>query len=71
MFSLEEKKRLREDIRLFKYLKDSHVKKGKDLFSIIPECRASSNWLKSQETRFQLNVKKNILTIRAIQQWNQ
>ena len=69
MFSLG--KRQRGDmITLFKYLKGCHTEEGKDLFSIIPECRTCNNGLKLQEARFWLNIKKNFLTVRAVRQWN-
>ena len=42
-----------------------------DLFSIIPECRTHNNGLKLKEARFWLNIRKNFLTVRAVQQWNQ
>ena len=58
-------------IALFKYLKDCHTEEGQDLFSIIPECRTSSNGLKLQEARFSLNIRKNFFTVRAVRQWNQ
>ena len=70
MFSLE-KRRLRGDmIALFKYLKGCHTEEGQDLFSIIPECRTCNNGLKLKEARFQLNIRKQFLTVRAVQQWN-
>ena len=71
MFSLE-KRRLRGDIiALFKYLKGCHPEESQDLFSILPECRSWNNGLKLQEARFQLDIKRNFLTVRAVRQWNQ
>ena len=71
MFSLE-KRRLRVDLTAhFKYLKGCHTEKGQDLFSITPECRTYNNGLKLKEARFQLNIRKNFLTVRAVRQWNQ
>ena len=58
-------------IALFKYLKGCQTKEGQNLFSVIPECRTCNNRLKLQEARFRLNVRKNILTVRAVRQWNQ
>ena len=40
------------------------------MFLIIPECRARNNGLKLKEARFQLNIKKNLLSVRAVPQWN-
>ena len=66
MFS-PEKRRLRADmIALFKYLKSYHTEEGQDLFSVIPECRTRNNGLKLKEARFWLNIKKNVLTVRAV-----
>ena len=70
MLSLE-KRRQRSDMIIFKYLKGCHTEEGQDLFSIIPEFRKHNNGLKLQEARFLLNIRKNILTVRAAQQWNQ
>ena len=70
MFSFE-KRRQRGDITLFKFLKGCHTEERQDLFLIIPECRTCNNGLKIQEAKFQLNIRKNILTVRAVQQWNQ
>ena len=58
-------------IALFKYLKGCHTGKGRDLFLINPECRTCNNGLKLKEARFQLNIGKNLLTVKAVQQWNQ
>ena len=71
IFSLE-KIRLRGDmIALFKYLKGCHTEEGQDLFSILPECRTQNNGLKLQEARFRLDIRKNLLTVRAGRQRNQ
>ena len=64
MFSLE--KRRGDMIALFKYLKGCHREEGQDLFSILPECRTRNNRLKLQEARFRLDIRKNILTVRAV-----
>ena len=53
-------------IALFKYLKCCHTEEGQDLFSILPELRTQNNGLKVQETTFWLDVRKNILTVRAV-----
>ena len=58
-------------IALFKYLKGCHTEEGQDLFSILPECGTRNNGLKLQEARFQLDIRKNFLTFRAVRQWNQ
>ena len=50
-----------------KYRKGSHTEESQDLFTIIPECGADNNGLKLQEARFQLNSRKNFLTVRLVQ----
>ena len=68
MFSLE-KRRLKGDmIALFKYLKGCHSEEGQNPFSVNPECRTRNNGLKLQEARFQLSIRKNFLTVRAVRQ---
>ena len=67
MFSLEKRRSRGDMIALFKYLKGCHTEEGQDLFSILPECRTRNNGLKLQEARFQLNIRKNFLTVRAVQ----
>ena len=47
------------------------LKRGQGtLFSRVPETRTWSNGFKVQEKKFHLNIRKNFMTIRAIQQWN-
>ena len=58
-------------IALFQYLKGCHTEEGQDLFLILPECRTWNNGLKLQEARFWLDIRKNLLTVRAVLQWNQ
>ena len=58
-------------IVLFNCLKGCHTEEGQDLFSILPECRTLNNGLKLQGARFQLDIRKNFLTVKAVQQWNQ
>ena len=68
MFSFEKRRLRNAMIALFKYLKGCHTEEGQDLFSIIPEYRTRNNGLKLKEARFQLNLKKNFLTVRAVRQ---
>ena len=66
MFSVE-KIRLRGDmIALFKYLKGCHTEEGQDLFSIPTESRTWNNGFKLQDARFQLDIRRNIVTVRAV-----
>ena len=58
-------------IALFKYLKGCNTEEEQDLFPIIPECGTRNNGLKLKEARFCLNIRKNILSVRAVRQWNQ
>ena len=55
-------------IALSKYLKGCHTEEGQDLFSILPECRTRNNGYKLQEARFWLDIRKNVLTVRAVPQ---
>ena len=48
------------------YLKGCHTEEDQDLFLIIPDYRIHNNGLKLQEVRFQLNIKKNVLTVKAV-----
>ena len=66
MYSLEKRRLRGDEVTLFKYLKDSHIEEGQDLFLIIPECRTCNNRLKLQESKFRLNIRKNYLTVRAV-----
>ena len=47
---------------IFKYL--SHIEEGQDLFLIIPESSTHYNGFKLQETRFRLNIRKNVLSVK-------
>ena len=71
MLSLEKRRLWGDRIALFKYLKRCHSEEGQDLFSIIPECGAFDNMFNLQEARFQLNIRKYVLIVRAVWQWNQ
>ena len=71
MFSLEKRRLTGDMITLLEYLKGCHTEEGQDLFSILPECRTRNHELKLQEARFRLDIRKNLLTVRAVRQWNQ
>ena len=47
------------------------IEEGQDLFLIIPECKTPNNGFKLQEATFRLNIRGTVLTVRAVQQWNQ
>ena len=53
-------------IALLKYLKGCHTEECQDLFLILPECRTRNKGLKLQEGRFRLDIRKNVLTVRAV-----
>ena len=65
-FTLEKRRLSGKKIALFIYLKGSHTEEQQDLFLIIPECRKCHIGLKSQEARFWFNIRKNLLTVRAV-----
>ena len=67
MFSLEKRRQMCDMIILSEYLKGCYTEEGQNLFLIIPECRTCNNGVKLQEDRFWLNIRKNFLTVRAVQ----
>lgn len=70
LFSLG-KRRLRGDmIAVFRYIKGCHREDGQELFSMATETRTRNNGYKLQLPRFHLNIRKNFLTVRSVQQWN-
>lgn len=52
-------------IIFFKYLKKIPHRR-QDLFSIIPEGRTLNNGFILQECKFQMNIRKDFLTIRTV-----
>ena len=70
MFSLEHRRQRGGRRAFFKDLKGSPTEEGQDLFFIILECRTDHYGHKLEEARFQLNIRKPFLTVRAVQQWN-
>lgn len=52
-------------VLLIEHLK---IGEGKDLFSVIAEGTIRFNGLTLQEGRFQLNIRRNLLTMRDVQQ---
>ena len=70
MFSLR-KRRLRGDmIAVFQDLKGCHREEGIDLFSMAPEGRTRTKGWKVIRGRSNLEIRRNFLTVRMIQQWN-
>ena len=53
---------------LFKFLNCCHTEEEQDLFSVIPECRTWSYGLNLPGARFRVNIRKNSLTAKAVQQ---
>ena len=52
------------------YLKGCHGEEGIDLFSIAPEGRTRTNRQKLIRGRYNLDIRRNFLTVRTIRQWN-
>ena len=57
-------------IAIFKYLKGCQMEDRTSFFSLVLEGRTRTNGFKSQESGFQVDIKKNILTVRTVQQQN-
>ena len=60
-------KRLRSKVIITAQLPEglSHQREWK-IFSVVPEGKSSKNGLKLQKGTFQLSIRRNILTIRAV-----
>ena len=70
MFSLK-KRRLRGDlIHAYKYVKSGCQEEGTRLFSLVPSNRARGNGRKLKHSKFQLNMRNNIFTLRVTEPWN-
>jgi len=67
LFSLK-KRRLRVDA--YKYLKGVCREDGTRLFSVVLSDRTRGNGHKLKHRKFQLNMKKNFITLRVTEHWN-
>ncbi|XP_058045180.1 uncharacterized protein LOC131201370 [Ahaetulla prasina] len=65
------KRRTRGDmIAVFQYLRGCHKEEGVGLFSKAPEGRTRSNGWKLIKERSNLELRRNFLTVRTINKWN-
>jgi len=70
LFSVE-KGRLQGDLRAaFQYLKRAYRKDGEGLFARVCSDRTRGNGPKLKESRFRLDIRKKLFTMRVVKHWN-
>ncbi|KFQ71411.1 hypothetical protein N335_01502, partial [Phaethon lepturus] len=70
LFSLQKRRLWRDLIAAFQYLKGAYKKDGDRLFSRVCCDRTRGNGFKLKESRFRLDLKKKLFTMRVLKNWH-
>ncbi|PKU42861.1 hypothetical protein llap_6835 [Limosa lapponica baueri] len=70
LFSLEKRRLWGDLIAAFQYLREAYRKGGDILFTKACSDRTRGNGIKSEKSRFRLDIKKKFFTMRVVEHWN-